>query len=42
MHLYAQKFEEREAFDEEMAQHPSLVPAAPALGFLDGNGFYGR
>lgn len=27
MHLYAQKFEEREAFDEEMAQHPSLVPA---------------
>ena len=42
MHLYAQKFEEREAFDEEMAQHPSLVPAAPArrVGWV--YGFYGR
>eukprot|EP00435_Cladocopium_sp_Y103_P021459 s2797_g5.t1 len=27
MHLYAQKFEEREAFDDEIAQHPSLIPA---------------
>ena len=30
MHLYAQRFEDREAFDEEMAQHASLIPAAPA------------
>lgn len=26
MHLYQQKFEEREAYDEQLARHPAVAP----------------